>query len=109
MSVAESDKAKVASEDAEVANDAIQLVTVATFNGLCRLIAALAERGRLSPMSLDDIHEAMTAPLDDPDWRDDEFIASTRDTLNTVLAQAVSDASSFGSSEGGTYLIPDWP
>lgn len=107
--MAEDEKGELALADEEVANDAVQLVTVATFNGLCRLIAALAERGRLSPTSLDDIHEAMTAPLDDPDWRDDEFIANIRDTLNTVLAQAVSDASSFGTSGDGTYLVPDWP
>lgn len=78
--------------DDEVSNDAIQLVVVATFNGLCRAIAALAENGLLTPEQVDNIHDAMTTPLDDPDWRDDEFIANTRDVLETVLATAMKRA-----------------
>lgn len=73
----------------EVANDAMQLFTIATFNGLCRVIAALAQNGLLTPEQLDNIEDAMTAPLDDPDWRDDSFIADARDTIAQVLSKAV--------------------
>jgi hypothetical protein len=76
----------------EVAADAIQLLTVANFNGLCRVIAALSDNGSLSPAQLDNIHDAMTTPLDDPDWRDDKFIADIRDTLESVLARASAQA-----------------
>lgn len=82
--------------DEEVANDAIQLVVVATFNGLCRSIAALAENGLLTPEQVDNIHDAMTTPLDDPDWRDDEFITNTRDVLEAVLASAMKRARDAG-------------
>jgi hypothetical protein len=43
-------------DDEEVANDAIQLVVIATFNGFCRLTAALARNGLLSPEQLQNIH-----------------------------------------------------
>lgn len=76
----------------EVSNDAIQLVVVATFNGLSRTMAALAENGLLTPEQIDDIHDAMTTPLDDPDWRDDEFISNTRSVLENVLANAMKQA-----------------
>ena len=78
--------------DDEVSNDAIQLVVVAAFNGLCRTIAALAENGLLDPEQIDDIHDAMTTPLDDPDWRDDEFISNMRGVLENVLAKAMKQA-----------------
>ena len=78
--------------DDEVDNDAIQLLTIATFNGVCRLIAALSESGSLSPEQLENIHDAMTTPLDDPDWRDDDFITNIRDALETVLARASMEA-----------------
>jgi len=74
---------------AEVSNDAMQLFAIANFNGLCRLIAGLAENGLLTPDQLDNIEDAMTTPLDDPDWRDDSFIADTRDTIQKVLSVAV--------------------
>ena len=73
----------------EVANDAMQLFTVATFNGLCRVIAALAENGLLNPDQIQNIHDAMTDPLDDPDWRDDQFVADSRTTVERVLAKAI--------------------
>lgn len=75
--------------DDEVSNDAIQLVVVSTFNGLCRTIAALAANGLLTAEQVDNIHDAMTTPLDDPDWRDDEFFTNTRDVLENVLATAM--------------------
>lgn len=73
----------------EVVNDAMQLLAISTFNGLCRVIAALGENGFLSPDQLDNIEDAMTTPLDDPDWRDDSFIADTRETIARVLSTAM--------------------
>ena len=78
--------------DDEVSNDAIQLVTVSIFNGLCRVIRALAANGLLSAEQLDGIHDAMTTPLDDPGLRDDDFITFTRETIEKALAAAVRDA-----------------
>ena len=78
--------------DDEVSHDAIQLVTVSIFNGLCRVIRALAANGLLSPEQLDGIHDAMTTPLDDPDLRDDDFITFTRETIEKALAAAGRDA-----------------
>jgi hypothetical protein len=77
----------------EVAPDAIQLMTVATFNGLCRLITALAENGFLTPDQLRGMHEGITYPLDDEDWRDDSFVSGTRETVERVLASALKAAS----------------
>ena len=77
----------------EVASDAVQLFTVATFNGLCRLISALAENGLLNPDQIENIHDAMTTPLDDPEWQDDDFVSGSRETVHTVLAQAMKHAS----------------
>ena len=78
--------------DEEVSNDAIQLVVVSVFNGLCRVIRALAANGLLSAEQLDGIHDAMTTPLDDPGLRDDDFITFTRETIEKALAAAVRDA-----------------
>lgn len=78
--------------DEQVDQDTIELVTISTFNGLCRMIIALAENGFLTAEQLAGIHDAMTTPLDDPDLRDDDFITFTRDTIETVLAAAVRDA-----------------
>lgn len=75
--------------DDQVENDAIQLLTIANFNGICRLISALSQNGFLEPEQLHGIHGAMTNPLDDPDWRDYPFIAETRETLERVLAKAM--------------------
>lgn len=80
--------------DDEVANDAIQLLVIAQFNGICHLITALAGNGFLEPEQLEGIHEAMTLPLDDPDWRDDSFVTGARDTLERVLAGAMRAAKS---------------
>jgi hypothetical protein len=76
----------------------MQLFTVATFNGLCRVIAALAENGLLTPDQLSNIEDAMTAPLDDPDWRDDSFIADARETIAKVLSKAVKHSRDFSDS-----------
>lgn len=72
--------------DDEVSNDAIQLVTVSVFNGLCRTISALAANGLFTAEQLDGIHDAMTTPLDDPDLRDDDFITFARETVEKALA-----------------------
>lgn len=79
-------------EDEEVPNDAVQLMVIATFNGFCRLVAALARNGLLSPGQLRNIHGAMALPLDDPDWCDYSFVAGARDSIETVLSRAISDA-----------------
>ncbi len=86
-------------EDAEqVANDAMQLLNIATFNGLCRVIAALGENGLLDPSQLENIHDAVTTPLDDPDWRDDTFITDTRQAVERVLAKAMKHSQEHGAS-----------
>jgi hypothetical protein len=77
----------------EVANDAMQLLVIAIFNGFCRLTEALAHNGLLLPDQLRNIHDLVTEPLDDPDWRDDSFIAGTRDTIEKVLAAALREVS----------------
>lgn len=82
----------------EVANDAMQLLAISSFNGLCRVIAALGENGFLSPDQLDNIEDAMTTPLDDPDWRDDSFIANTRDTIARVLSTAMKNSRDYRDS-----------
>lgn len=78
--------------DEQVDQDTMELVTISTFNGLCRVITALAENGFLTAEQLAGMHEGMTTPLDDPDLRDDDFITLTRDTIETVLAAALRDA-----------------
>lgn len=82
----------------EVANDAMQLFAISTFNGLCRVIAALGKNGFLSPDQLDNIEDAMTTPLDDPDWRDDSFIADTRETIARVLSTAMKNSRDYRDS-----------
>ncbi|MCL6684097.1 hypothetical protein [Sphingomonas alba] len=77
--------------DDEVSNDAVQLIMVSLFNGLCRLTAALAENGLLTDDQVLGLHDAMTTPLDDPDLRDDDLISFTRSTLEKVLARALVD------------------
>lgn len=73
----------------EASSDSIQLIAVATFNGLCRTIAALASNQLIDAPQIADIHESMTAPLDDPDHRDDQVVANVRNTLEEVLATAM--------------------
>lgn len=77
--------------DEEVDNDAIQLITVSLFNGLCRLTSALAKNGLLLDGQVLGLHDAMTTPLDDPDLRDDDFVVLARQTLEDVLSQALRD------------------
>lgn len=85
--------AELNSDDGEeVETDAIQLLVISNFNGICRIVAALAANGLLSPNQLENIHDCMTAPLDDQNWRDYSFIVDTRDILETVLARAAAEA-----------------
>lgn len=94
---------KAAAED-QVPDDVMHLMNIGSFNGLCRVIAALAENGLLAPDQLENIEDCMTAPLDDPEWRDHESMASTRDILESVLAQAMRD-----SRRQWTFDSDPWP
>jgi hypothetical protein len=85
----------------QVPDDVMHLINLANFNGLCRVIAALAQNGLLAPDQVDNIEDCMTAPLDDPEWRDHESMASTRDILEGVLARAMRD------SRRGSHLEAD--
>jgi hypothetical protein len=78
--------------DDQVPDDVMHLTNIGTFNGLCRVIAALAENGLLAPHQLYNIEDCMTAPLDDPEWRDNRAMVSTRDILVGVLARAMKDS-----------------
>lgn len=71
------------------ADDISRLLGTAAFNGLCRTITALADRGLLCADELRGIEDAMTTPLDDPEWRDDDFIAAVRDTVLEVTASSM--------------------
>lgn len=74
------------------ADDTARLLGIATFNGLCRLLTALAARGLLCREELRGIEDVVTTPLDDPEWRDDGFIAALRDAATSVAAQAMQTA-----------------
>ena len=78
-------------QDDEASNDEIQLITVSLFNGLCRLISAVAKNGMLTDDQVIDIHDAMTTPLDDPDLRDEALVTFARETLEEVLSDALVD------------------
>jgi hypothetical protein len=70
-------------------DDVARIIAVVAFNGVCRLITALASSGNLSRVELEGLHDAMTDPLDNPEVRDDEVIACARDTLETILSNAL--------------------
>jgi hypothetical protein len=76
----------------EVSADAMQLITVSVFNGVCRIARALAQNGLLDADQIGNIHDAMTTPLDDPDLADDEMVSFARTTLESVLSEALRDA-----------------
>lgn len=73
----------------EVTKDATELVLVATFNGLCRLINALTPCDALSASVLEGIHDAMVTPLEDERHRDDPTVSGFRDTVDDVFANAI--------------------
>ncbi len=87
--MAEADVPTAGSEEEQVPDDVMHLLNIANFNGLCRLLAALAQNGELAPDQLANIEDCMTAPLDDPEWRDNSCMSETRDILESVLAQAM--------------------
>ena len=76
----------------EVSNDAMQLILVSVFNGLCRVTRALAHNGLLDADQIENIHDAMTTPLDDLDLRDDEMVTFARGQLEKVLSASMRDA-----------------
>jgi hypothetical protein len=78
----------------------MQLLQIANFNGMCRVIASLAQNGLITERQIENVHDCMTAPLDDPDWRDDSFLAGTREVLENVLARAVKDARDLSHKSG---------
>lgn len=78
------------SED-EVSNDAMQLITVSLFNGFCRTVSALAENGLLEADQIENIHDAMTLPLDDPDHGDEPIVTVARTQIEKVLSKALRD------------------
>lgn len=82
--------------DDQVSNDSMHLMTISTFNGLCRLIPILAACGILNSDDLAGIHDAMTTPLDDEELRDEESVASTRRVVERVLSEAMSLARTRG-------------
>jgi hypothetical protein len=73
----------------EVTKDAVELTLVATFNGLCRLVAALAAGGTLPPSVLEGMHDAMATPLDDEANRDDPTVSGFRGTVDEVFSNAL--------------------
>lgn len=73
----------------EVTKDATELVLVATFNGLCRLINALVPCEALSASVLEAIHDAMVTPLEDEQHCDDPTVSSFRDAVDDVFATSI--------------------
>lgn len=73
----------------EGADDTARLLSIATFNGLCRILAALGDRGLLCADELRGIEDAVTTPFDDPKLRDDPLIAAFRDTITEVAARSL--------------------
>lgn len=73
-------------------DDTARLLAISAFNGFCELIAAFAERGMLTRGELSRLHESMTAPLDNPEMRDDTVVACFRASVTEVLGSAMSMA-----------------
>lgn len=82
-------KRAVESSTDEVPNDVMHLITISNFIGLGQVIFALADNGALGPDQLEEIEDQMSAPLDDPDWRDHPSMTEARDLLERVLASAM--------------------
>jgi hypothetical protein len=77
------------SDNEEVTADVVQLMVAATFNGLCHVMAAVARRHAFSVGEIEALHDAMVAPLDDPEHGDDAVLTSARDTVDRVLGEAL--------------------
>jgi len=80
------------SDNDEVDPNAVQLLLVATFNGLCHALAALARRGQLSEEEIEAMVDAMTDPLDDAACRDDSMIDCARGQVESILAKALASS-----------------
>lgn len=76
-------------EEQEVSNDVIQLLAVATFNGLCLIIAALGQQGLLGVSRIEELHREIGAPLDHESCRDDSFLTTIRERVEGELADAM--------------------
>ena len=75
----------------EVSHDAMQLITVSLFNGFCRTVSALSANGLLEADQIENIHDAMTFPLDDPDHGDEPIVIFARTQIEKVLSKALRD------------------
>lgn len=78
----------------EVDSDAVQLILIATFNGLCQLYPRLAARGLLSEGDVRLIHEIMARPLDHEEIIDDPTLVMARESVDEALSEALAVVSS---------------
>lgn len=81
-------------------DDRATLLAISAFNGLCRALSALADRGLLCYDELVGIEEAMTTPLDDPEWREDDVITSFRNTATDAIGRANATIAALSRSSG---------
>jgi hypothetical protein len=70
-------------------DDVARILSIVAFNGVCRLVTALARDSALTAEEIHGLHDAMTEPLDNPETQDDEVICCARDTIERVLTNAV--------------------
>jgi hypothetical protein len=68
-----------------------ELMLAATFNGLCRVIEAMARRGALSKAEVRGLHDAMFWPLDDLEQGDDPVLACAREAVEAMLAEILAN------------------
>lgn len=81
----------------EVNSDAVQLVLISTFNGLCQLYPRLAAKGLLSEGDVRLIHELMARPLDHEEIVDDPTLVMARESVDEALSEALAIVSPRGS------------
>ena len=68
-----------------------QQSTVSLFNGFCRTVSALSANGLLEADQIENIHDAMIYPLDDPDHGDEPIVTFARTQVEKVLSKALRD------------------
>jgi hypothetical protein len=73
----------------EVSSDAVQLMLISTFNGVCALYPRLAAQGVLSEQDIRSVFEAMTPPLDHDGMIDDPTLAMARGRVDDAFAEAL--------------------
>ncbi|MGN6849014.1 MAG: hypothetical protein ACTHJK_06015 [Sphingomicrobium sp.] len=73
----------------EVNSDAVQLMLISTFNGLCQLYPRLAAKGLLSEGDIRLIHELMARPLDHKEMIDDPTLVMARESVDDALSEAL--------------------